>query len=78
MIAGWQRLSFYSPDSLQFQDEDLEQSVNGCRFKVVVSMTEKRDKAIRDRMRQDVRKIMIEHDPLARWALLYGKRQDVV
>ena len=60
-----QGFSFSSPDSLQFQ-EDLENSMNGCRFKVAFSLTEERDKAIRDRMRQDVCKIMMEHEPIAR------------
>jgi hypothetical protein len=40
--------------------------MNGCHFKVAFSLTEGRDKAIRDRMRQDVCKIMMEHEPIAR------------
>lgn len=51
--------------------------MNGCRFKVVFSLTKERDEAIRDRMRQDVCKMMMEHEPIARWALLYGKRHHV-
>jgi hypothetical protein len=47
-----------------------------CSFKVVVSLT---NSLIGDRkkMRKNERKIMIEHDPSDRWALLYGS-QDFV